>query len=769
MSRIRLKNGGKPRHKAFFGADGAIMAAATLAAAGITAGATAAAAKSQAKAVTESAKTQAQSIKDQSANNTNLQKESISFTRQQNQENRQQQQDIQTTLQMLAGQENMNDRMEANKMQVRYGGRPKRRSLKSEPSYGGGNQPFRVTDGGGAVPLQVDPFGYGLYELVGNDHEHYHKAPGGKNKTGVGIKFPDGSVVEGEGNQNTNQGELLYVTPNDAMFISKHSIDGFNPAKAVNTGVHPVQAFQIQETIKNKKGYKDDGTKAENGKGITYYDKDKGHYVINRERVSNAIHSVADPIFAPLRSLKRGFKGGSFGGGRTGGGGASAYMPYPTTEYVEVPDTTYVPVPVVRTFNDAFKTARQQGDSIFEFNGKKYTTEMGNNPNSTAVGNNRIETSIVPIRKISKRKVPVKKEYGGQQILSDNANITSFASNGTAPVASGVVYAVNQPDVMPSPVTGNTFRRTLKCGGRHKAAWGDYAGATYNAAGNLFNAGITTWGNMYAGKKLGQAYMQAGDILADAYSQMHGIDMRELSRKDYEAPHTLAVVRSANTNINPQLERIRRNSSAERREINRGTMSSAARQQRLAGTNDRMFQRIGEQYAYKENQDEQIKQGNAERITQTAQANADRDVAARRDWGNQRLSLLQYNNNIENAKIAGMAQARADALTQSQSAQSSAFQNSMGTIGSALSASGQGFASAFDASRKYKAEAAYNLIGMNDVQQIDWVVSTNDIDGARRILSLKTSQLGRPGLTDADKSKIQTDIDYLKSKFPNLK
>ena len=58
---------------------------------------------------------------------------------------------------------------------------------------------------------------------------------------------------------------------------------------------------------------------------------------------------------------------------------------------------------------------------------------------------------------------------------------------------------------------------------------------------------------------------------------------------------------------------------------------------------------------------------------------------------------------------------------------------------------------------------------MNDVQQIDWVVSTNDKDGARRILSLKTSQLGRPGLTDADKSKIQTDIDYLKSKFPNLK
>ena len=59
---------------------------------------------------------------------------------------------------------------------------------------------------------------------------------------------------------------------------------------------------------------------------------------------------------------------------------------------------------------------------------------------------------------------------------------------------------------------------------------------------------------------------------------------------------------------------------------------------------------------------------------------------------------MMYNNTIENAKISGKAQARADAFTQSQYAQSSAFQNSMGTIGSALSASGQGFASAFDAS-----------------------------------------------------------------------
>lgn len=587
MSRIRLKNGGKPRHKALFGADGAIMAAATLAAAGITAGATAAAAKSQAKAVTESAKTQAQSIKDQSANNTNLQKESISFTRQQNQENRQQQQDIQTTLQMLAGQENMNDRMEANKMQVRYGGRPKRKSLKSEASYGGGNQPFRVTDGGGAVPLQVDPFGYGLYELIGNDHEHYHKAPGGKNKTGVGIKFPDGSVVEGEGNQNTNQGELMYVTPQDAVFLSKHNIAGFNPTQAVKSGVHPIEAFNTQEILKARKGLADDG------------------------------------------SRKR-------------------------------------------------------------------------------------------------------KSLGGLGVMDPSINLTQLPNNGTASVAGGTAYAVQPVDELPSPVARYGTRKTLKCGGRRKAAWGDYAGATYNAIGNVLGAGVNVFGNMYASRQLGKAYSEAGNILADAYDQMHGIDLSEIKREDYAAPHTLAVVRSANTNINPQLERIRRNSSAERREINRGTMSSAARQQRLAGTNDRMFQRMGEQYAWKNNQDEQIHQGNVQSINETARTNADRDVQANKDYTGVMLQGMMYNNNIENAKISGKAQARADALTQSQSAQSSAFQSSMSAIGSGLTASASGVASTFDGLRKTNADRTNLLIGADTNNQVNYLLQTPKASGNRQ-------------------------------------
>lgn len=557
--RYKLKNGGKSRPKAIFGVDGAITAAATLAAAGMTTAATLKAANQQSKAVESSARTQAEAIKAQTANNTDLQKESINFQRQINQENRQQQQDIQTTLQLMAGQQNMNDRLKATQEVAKYGGRPKRKKLSKMtsdiPSYGGARIPFRVTDGGGVIPIQIDDAGYGLYELYGNDHDHYHKAPGGKYKSGVGIKFADGSTIEGEGNQNSNQGELLYVTPYDNMFISKHNIKGFNPAKAVQEGMHPQDAFDAQQKIKAIYGINDDGSKS-----------NKSSY-----------------------------------------------------------------------------------------------------------------------KQVAK--------YGGH--------------------------------------------RRLKCGGRVKKGnggfWQNYAGATYNAAGNLLGAGITAIGNGIAGRKLSNAYNNAGNILADAYSQMHGIDLSEISRSDYTPAHVMAAVSNADTNINPQLERIRRDAAAQTKQVNNSTMSSAARQQRLAGINDRSLQRATEQYAYKQNEDQKIQQANAERIQQASAANAQLDAQANQEYAKSRLALMQYNNDIENSKIAGAAQARADAMTQSSSAKATALQNSMNTIGSALAASGQGFANSYNAMNKAKTDYENVMIGADTASKVDTVIIKNDETSAKAL------------------------------------
>lgn len=543
--RYKLKNGGKNRPKAIFGVDGAITAAATLAAAGMTTAATLKAANQQSKAVESSARTQAEAIKAQTANNTDLQKESINFQRQINQENRQQQQDIQTTLQLMAGQQNMNDRLKATQEVAKYGGRPKRKKLSKMtsdiPSYGGARIPFRVTDGGGVIPIQTDDAGYGLYELYGNDHDHYHKTSGGKYKSGVGIKFADGSTIEGEGNQNSNQGELLYVTPYDNMFISKHNIKGFNPTKAVQEGMHPQDAFDAQQQIKAIYGINDDGSKT---------------------------------------------------------------------------------------------------------------------------------------NKLSYKQVA---KYGGH--------------------------------------------RRLKCGGRIKKGnggfWQNYVGATYNAAGNLLGAGITAIGNGIAGRKLSNAYNNAGNILADAYSQMRGIDLSEINRSDYTPAHVMAAVSNADTNINPQLERIRRDAAAQSKQVNNSTMSSAARQQRLAGINDRSLQRASEQYAYKQNEDQKIQQANAERIQQASAANAQLDAQANQEYAKSKLALMQYNNDIENSKIAGAAQARADAMTQSSAASATAWQNSMNAIGSAIANTGQGFASSYEAIRKSDDDFAKTYSGLGNEQQVN--------------------------------------------------
>lgn len=268
MAIRKLKNYG--RRKAIFGTgEAAILAAAginvagTMAASAIGANATKKAAQDQANATIQSAQKQAQAIKDQSAKSKELQQESQEFIKEQNAENRELQKDIQLQLQMLTGQQNVNDRFEASKIQVKNGGSTKRklRLAGKFPSLlrGSGNMPFVVTDGGTVIPIGRTPEGYDIYEILGNDHEHYHKAQGGKNKTGVGIKFADGNVIEGEGNQNTNQGEIMVNTPNNAYFISKHSIAGFNPAKMTIGGMHPLQAYAIQEQLKAANGISDDG------------------------------------------------------------------------------------------------------------------------------------------------------------------------------------------------------------------------------------------------------------------------------------------------------------------------------------------------------------------------------------------------------------------------------------------------------------------------------------------------------------------------------
>lgn len=253
----------KKRQKAPFGTiiAAGINAATTLTAAAMQAQATQQAAQKQAAAIEANGEKQAEALRLQNENNTKLQNQSIAFSKEENERNRAIQRTAQLNLQMQMGNENEYYRQQQGRIVVKNGGKKGERKLRniSPLLQGDGNLPFMVTDGGGVIPLGHTPEGFGLYEIIGNDHEHYHKTRGGKHKTGVGIKFADGTVVEGEGNQKGNQGELLLTTPDDAMFISRHTLRGFNPAQAVNAGMHPLDAYQAQENIKDAYNIADEG------------------------------------------------------------------------------------------------------------------------------------------------------------------------------------------------------------------------------------------------------------------------------------------------------------------------------------------------------------------------------------------------------------------------------------------------------------------------------------------------------------------------------
>ena len=186
MGQRRLRCGG--RKKAPFGSqEAAILAAAginvagTLAASAISASATKKAAQDQANATIRSATKQAQAVKDQTNKSKEYQREAQEFVKEQNAENRELQKDIQLQLQMLTGQQNVNDRLEASKIKVKAGGKTNRLGF-PQSLLRGGNMPFQVSDGGGVFPVGVTPEGFELYEIFGNDHEHYHKTRGGKYK-----------------------------------------------------------------------------------------------------------------------------------------------------------------------------------------------------------------------------------------------------------------------------------------------------------------------------------------------------------------------------------------------------------------------------------------------------------------------------------------------------------------------------------------------------------------------------------------------------------
>ena len=727
MGQRRLRCGG--RKKAPFGSqEAAILAAAginvagTLAASAISASATKKAAQDQANATINAAQKQAQAVKDQTARSKEYQQEAQEFVKEQNAENRELQKDIQMQLQMLTGQQNVNDRLEASKIKVKAGGSTRRRLRDAgvqQSLLRGGNMPFVVTDGGGVLPLGLTPEGFELYEIRGNDHEHYHKTRGGKYKSGVGIKFADGNVVEGEGNQKKNGGELMLVTPDNAYFISKHNINGFNPADSVKYGVHPLQAYAIQEQEKAIAGINDDGTrKAKCGTKKRFliggtpnlYDyAGQLSPTIGTDTVGDTAVGVAYATQNPdeKRSLKCGGKcrkrayWGTDAQGRriwiSGTSGSTSQSSGPgnggrTSYYGNTP-----------------------GGSA-----SSSTTPRGSNGGPGTGGRTGVNT------------------YGGGGGNTGGSSKGSSGS-GTRSAGSGGFW---------SDFSWNN-------GGA------DLAGAGLNALGNVGGAWITASANRAASQTLADAYNKGANIMADAYRSLKTIDMNSIRKEDYAAAHMMPALQAPVSFAASQIAGVDRKLQRRLANAGRYSASGAAAQQRMADADVEAQDEKNRIYSADQQQMQQIRQANAERVTEAARMNAYLDTQANQQYSGDYLKLLQYNNDIENEKILGAAGATSEGAINGAGAIAQGQTSAAQAWSTALANSGLTFSNTLSSMAKRKADLENTMLGATTDAKIDYISRNGNTQQVQDELAAVNAALKNGNLSDEDKAKYE----YYKTKL----
>lgn len=227
----------------------------------------------------------------------------------------------------------------------------------------------RIVEGGTAIPIKKDSF----------------LLKGRKHNTG-GIVIDAGKTgVEAEG------GEVVQVTPKQLkVFSAQPILNGNSPAELVQKGVEPSKVFNAQEEFKDKNNLNDDGTKnnskMKNG-GIRkiypsllgrYYGKNEGRAIRSlREARSNPNYQYNGNNIPSMPSLN------------------SELKPIKREEPVK----KEVSKPKKQSFSSAFVEARRQGLKVFEWNGKKYGTQLASEVTKKPIIN-KVEPKVTKETKI---------------------------------------------------------------------------------------------------------------------------------------------------------------------------------------------------------------------------------------------------------------------------------------------------------------------------------------------------------------------------------
>jgi hypothetical protein len=250
-------------------------------------------------------------------------------------------------------------------------------------------------------------------------------------------------------------------------------------------------------------------------------------------------------------------------------------------------------------------------------------------------------------------------------------------------------------------------------------------GAAITGLGNIGGALITSSGNRSAAKTLANAYKTSSNLLSNAYNSMKTIDMSTIKKDDYAAAHVIPALQAPVSMAASKIADVNR--QLQRRLDNAGkySASGAASINRMARAETDAQDMRNRVWSADQEQMQNIRQANAQRVSEAAVENARLDTAANQQYASDYLKLLQYNNDIENQKILGAAGASAEgavnganALSQAQTANAAAWAQSL--VGTS-----QGFANSLSNMATRKADLEKVKLGASGETQASFYANSS--------------------------------------------
>lgn len=241
--------------------------------------------------------------------------------------------------------------------------------------------------------------------------------------------------------------------------------------------------------------------------------------------------------------------------------------------------------------------------------------------------------------------------------------------------------------------------------------------------------------NDYANNVLTGARNQVRDTYVDAYNRMHGIDADGLiNEDDFKVQHAIANVRAGRFNVNPQLAQVERDSARQIRSVRGGMNNALARQRLMSDIATRSQDARDKIYGEQSNQIEKINQSNIAQLNEVAMKNAEFDSRSKANLSALKVDVAKYNNDINNSKIQGIADAQANAITGNAQGDAQTRINNSGLRANFAQStlSGLGNVLAGTAKQWYDADQAYRMNQANIASSL--AASTNPNGAALQVL-----------------------------------